>query len=414
MKDLYNIVVVGGGASGFFAAIEAASSLEGKADIAILESSNAFLSKVRISGGGRCNVTHNQFEPKIFAKNYPRGSKELLSPFQKFQALDTVNWFKDRGIKVVAEEDGRMFPSTNKSETIIECFLKEAQKYKVDLLTRHSVESIKFLNGFFEIKIRNQKSIQSKSILIATGSSKKGYELSKSLGHTITELAPSLFSFKIKHPLLTDLAGTSFENVELAFKAAGKKFNQSGPMLITHRGLSGPAILKLSAWAARELKKDQYKTNLKINWSGLESRQEVEKSYLELKSKAKNTQIKNASPDFFTKNFWRGLVEYVGITEDKKWIEISKKEFNKIIEESYASILDVDGQNRFKDEFVECGGVKLSEVDFKTMESKLVKGLFFSGELLDIDGVTGGFNFQNAWTTGYLAGQAMAEQQRQI
>ncbi|MCO4753095.1 MAG: NAD(P)/FAD-dependent oxidoreductase [Bacteriovoracaceae bacterium] len=410
-KDTKVIVIIGGGASGFFAAIEAASTLKSQGiegEVHIFESAPRFLNKVKISGGGRCNVTHNQFDTTLFCQNYPRGKHELRSPFTKFQALDTVEWFKKRNVKLVAEEDGRMFPSTNKSDTIIECFMTQAQSLNVELHPRCGVQKITKQDGLFHLEIKNYKPISAHKVLIATGSSKAGYTLASSLGHKITELAPSLFSFKIKDALFRDLSGVSFQNAILSLKADGKKFTQQGPTLITHHGLSGPAVLKLSAWAAREMKRDNYKARLLVNWSGIDSLVEITKAYDLLKNKNLNTLIKNASPTFFTKRFWHNFLDYVGIEQDRKWSELSKKSFNKLIEYTKATPLDIQGQNRFKDEFVECGGVKGKEIDFKSMQSKICEGLFFSGEILDIDGITGGFNFQNAWTTGYIAGQSMA------
>ncbi|MBC75807.1 MAG: aminoacetone oxidase family FAD-binding enzyme [Halobacteriovoraceae bacterium] len=405
------IAIIGGGASGFFAAIQAAQEVAQRnidAKVHLYESSPNFLSKVRISGGGRCNVTHHQYEPKLFCQNYPRGARELRSPFTKFQALNTVEWFKARGVTLVAESDGRMFPSTNTSETIIECFIKESQRLGVVLHSRQGILSINQLEDGIEIQPKDSRPIKADQVLVATGSSKRGYELAKSLGHTITELAPSLFSFKIKSPFLRELSGVSFENASLTLKTSKKKFQQNGPLLITHHGLSGPAVLKLSAWAAREMKKDQYKATLLVNWSGLESMNEIEQFYLKLKTQSSSALIKNTAPSFFTKRFWANFIECLNIPLDKKWSELSKKDLNRVIEHTKGTPLEIQGQNRFKEEFVECGGVKTSEVDFKTMQSKIVPGLHFSGEILDIDGITGGFNFQNAWTTGYLAGTSMA------
>ncbi len=407
------IAIIGGGASGFFAAIQAASELNkvgADAQVHIFESSSRFLSKVKISGGGRCNVTHHQFEPKIFCQNYPRGSRELRSPFTKFQASDTVEWFKQRGVKLVAENDGRMFPSTNTSETIIECFIKEAQRLGVVLHSRNAVRSLQKVDESYEIKFKDYSTFQVHQVLLATGSSKQGYDLASNLGHTITELAPSLFSFKIKNAFLKELSGVSFQNASLTLKTSKKKFQQQGPILITHHGLSGPAVLKLSAWAAREMKIDRYRASLFVNWSGVESVGELEITYKKIKESNQAALIKNTPPVFYTKRFWANFINCLDIGADKKWSEVSKKEFNRLVEFTRTTPLEIQGQNRFKEEFVECGGVKTSEVDFKTMQSKIVPGLHFSGEILDIDGITGGFNFQNAWTTGYLAGTSMAKE----
>lgn len=408
----YKIAIIGGGASGFFAAIRAAQ-VQPNADVRVFESSPSFLSKVKISGGGRCNVTHNQFNPSLFSQNYPRGKKELRSPFTVFQAADTVEWFKSNGVKLVAEADGRMFPSTNTSDTVIECFMKSALNLGVSLHPRSKILEIakhQNENGDpqFLINVKDSKPFVADRVLIATGSSKSGYEFAANLGHTITELAPSLFSFKTRHPVLKDLSGTSFPSAKLALRLPDGKFQQEGPLLITHRGLSGPAILKLSAWAAREMKRAAYKGELFVNWSGAEKPDHVRASYEKLKSENSKSLVKNVYPQFFTKRFWHSLLEFLQISGERKWGELPKKEMNLLVENTYSTPIKIEGQNRFKEEFVECGGVKLSEVNFKTMESKICPGLYFSGEILDVDGITGGFNFQNAWTTGYIAGGCMA------
>lgn len=425
MKNIKNIAIIGGGASGFFAGIQCAQraqELGGELNIHIFESSPRFLSKVKISGGGRCNVTHHQYNPAIFSKNYPRGSRELRSPFTQFQAADTVEWFRGKGVELHAEEDGRMFPKTNSSDTIIECFVKSAIELGIHLRSRSGVKHIE-KTECGSLRLHLKPSTQANSgqtgvpdefiadkVLIATGSAKQGYAFASSLGHTITELAPSLFSFKTENALIKGLAGTSFPYAKLSLKLPEKKFSQEGPLLITHRGLSGPAILKLSAWAAREMKRANYQAQLSINWSGHSNQEEVAQDYQRLKSAAARSQLKNASPNFFTKRFWKSFLQELDIDENKTWDETSKKSMNRLVEATFSTKVKILGQNRFKDEFVECGGVKLSEVDLKTMESKLCPGLFFSGEVLDIDGITGGFNFQNAWTTGYIAGSNMAKQ----
>lgn len=408
----FDIAIIGGGASGFFAALTAAAQAPSKSVI-ILESSPRLLTKVRISGGGRCNVTHNQYDVQTFCQNYPRGSKELRSPFHRFHVSETVSWFEKRGVKLVSEEDGRMFPSTNSSETIVKCFLEEAQKLSVTIETKSPVKAIRVdNNGHFLLELSNDRSIKASSALIATGSSKKGYELAKALGHSITQLAPSLFSFKIKSPLLKELSGTSFQrpHLKLAIEGHKKSFQQSGPLLITHHGLSGPAVLKLSAWAAREMQAAGYKAKLTINWLGASNIEFTSQLLNSIKEKAKKSQIKNAGPDGLTNRFWKSLLDYCGIDAQRPWEQLSKKDLNRLSAGLYATELSVQGQNRFKEEFVECGGVDLKEVDLKSMQSKLTPGLYFSGEILDVDGITGGFNFQNAWTTGHLAGSSMAMQ----
>ncbi len=410
------IVIIGGGAAGFFAAIRAAElskSIKSPVDVVLLEASSSFLKKVRISGGGRCNVTHNCFDIQQFCQNYPRGEKQLYSPMSVFQASDTVEWFRNHGVKLVAEPDGRMFPDTNSSETIIECYNQSAKRSGVQLLTNHPVERVKKSpTGEFSIFIKNKETIVADKILIATGSSPFGYRLAKNLGHSITDLAPSLFSFKINDPLLKPLPGLSFSNaaVKLTVKLTvegSKVFKQQGPLLITHWGLSGPAILKLSAWAAREMKASKYKAQLTVNWLGAESRQELVDLIESLKLTHPKSYISNVAPKGITKRFWAQLLSVSLIKPELRVSELSRKHLNLIVNRLYEAQFDVVGKNRFKEEFVECGGVNLKEINFKSMQSKICEGLYFAGELLDVDGVTGGFNFQNAWSTAWVAATDM-------
>ena len=408
-----NIAIIGGGASGIFAAIRCAEVAKEKninINIKVFEASKRFLKKVKISGGGRCNVTHHIFDPKNLILNYPRGKKELLSPFIKFQASDTVKWFEDRGVKIKHEKDGRMFPVTDNSETIIDCFMKETKKYKVQLVTQSNIKSIKKLeNGKLSLLINKDKNFIADSVLIATGSMPSGYRLAKNLGHTITEIAPSLFTFKIEDLILENLAGTSFANSSLTLKINNaKKFYQKGPLLITHWGLSGPALLKLSAWAAREMMHSNYKAKIIINWLGLESINDVKNILNNIKNNNTKVKIGNVYPLKITKKFWLQLLMKSGVEKEKNWSEINKKEFNIIVTNLFNCELEVLGKSRFKEEFVECGGINLKEINFKNMESKVCPGIYFSGEIMDIDGITGGFNFQNAWTSGWIAGSNMA------
>lgn len=415
MSTNTNIAIIGGGAAGFFAAICAAQNAEQQGlnfDIKIFESSDKYLKKVKISGGGRCNVTHNIFEVQSFCQNYPRGRRELLSPMQRFQAKDTVRWFKNEGIELVAEDDGRMFPVTNSSETIIQCYLNLVEKYKIKLMPNHSVEDLKAISDSqIEISFKNQDSYTADAVLVATGSSPGGYKLAESMGHKISERAPSLFSFKIDDPLIKELPGLSFDSsltLKLPEHIVDKKtFKQQGPTLITHWGLSGPAILKLSAWAAREMKRSNYDATLIVNWMNDLKPADVQNLLQDIKDKESKTLIRNAYPTQLPKRFWLSLLAKLKIDMEKQWANVSKKELAQLAESLGASSFKILGQNRFKDEFVECGGVSLSEIDFKTMQSKLHPRLHFAGEILDVDGITGGFNFQNAWTTGWLAAHSM-------
>lgn len=404
------IIIVGGGAAGFFASINAAekAKLNNTAvEVQILEASGAILKKVSISGGGRCNVTHNLFEVRAFCERYPRGAKELLSAFQQFQARDTVEWFQKRGVTLVAEPDGRMFPDTNTSETIIKCFQEAAANAGVQVKLNHKVESLRRLEtGKFMVQIRTGETIEADSVMIATGSSIFGHTLAKELGHTITELAPSLFSFKIEDPMLNDLPGLSFENAEVKLLIPNEKpFKEKGPMLITHWGLSGPAVLKISAWAAREMLHSDYKAQLKINWMGADRIETVLEILKKAKAEGVKSQVHNVYPEQLAKRFWVKVLEKAKTSEDKRWADISNKELQAIADVLFATTFEVLGKNRYKDEFVECGGVDLKEVNFKKMESKICPGLYFAGEVLDIDGITGGFNFQNAWTGAWIASQ---------
>ncbi len=403
------IAIIGGGASGIFAALKAAETAkknQQKVNICVFEASQSLLKKVRISGGGRCNVTHHEFDSKRFCQNYPRGQKELLSPFQQFQAKDMVEWLNQRGIKLKYESDGRMFPVTDKSQTIIECFLKEADRLKIKILNNTLIEKVSCNSEYeFQLLDRKDETYKAHRLLIATGSLPIGYKLAKSLGHQITELAPSLFSFKIQDIVLEDLSGVSFENANLTLKMEGAKdFKQEGPLLITHWGLSGPALLKLSAWAAREMKQANYHAKLIVNWLNFKN-EEITKDFInKLSNENAKALVTNAYPHNLTKRFWKQLLLKSKVDIEKRWAELSKKELNSLIRNLYQCELTVNGKNRYKEEFVECGGVNLKEINFKTMESKICKGLYFTGEVLDIDGITGGFNFQNAWSTGYIAG----------
>ena len=413
MLKQQSIAIIGGGASGIFASLrcaEIAKERKINVDIRVFEASTKFLKKVRISGGGRCNVTHHIFEVNDFCLNYPRGRKELLSPFQNFQAADTVEWFEKRGVELKYESDGRMFPVTDSSETIIDCFMQEADKSGIKLLNKMNVKSLKKLgDGRISLFINDDESFIADSVLIATGSMPGGYRLAKNLGHSITEIAPSLFTFKIQDEILEGLSGTSFSQAALTLKIDGAKpFEQKGPLLITHWGLSGPALLKLSAWAAREMMHTNYKAKITVNWLGIERRDDAEKLLNTIKNNNTKTSVGNAYPSELTKRFWLQLLIKCDISKEKNWSEISKKEFHLIMKNLFSCELDVLGKSRFKEEFVECGGINLKEINFKTMESKVCSGLYFSGEVMDIDGITGGFNFQSAWTSGWIAGNNMA------
>jgi predicted Rossmann fold flavoprotein len=403
MKHIYQLIVIGGGAAGFFAALKCLSG-HPEYQVAILEKSSQLLSKVRISGGGRCNVTHACFEPKQLIQNYPRGGKELLGPFTRFQPKDTIEWFESRGVHLKTEKDGRMFPTTDQSETIIDCLLRESQQCGLEIMTKQRIQTVQKENDLFKLELTSGETLRSKYLLLATGSHPDGHTIAKSFGHTIQELAPSLFTFNIPTSPFTDLAGISVEKAEIHLSET--KLSQTGPLLITHWGFSGPAALKLSAWGARVLHAKQYKIPIRVDWLPDVSSNQIIETLYSLRKNTPQQSITAKNPFGLPKNLWKRLMQLADIQEDMKFSEMSNDLCQHLTNLLKQQILQVDGKTTYKEEFVTCGGVTLSEVDFKRMESKLCPGLFFAGEILDIDAVTGGFNFQNAWTTGWLCGQA--------
>ena len=401
------IIIIGGGAAGFFAAITAAMA-HSRSAITLLETGREFLTKVRISGGGRCNVTHHCFEPSQLVQYYPRGGKALRGAFSRFQPKDTVAWFKSRDVTLKTEADGRMFPITDDSATIANCLLESAKEYGVHLRPNSPVKSLQKIENQFWIELKNGEILKGDRVLIATGSNPTGYRWAKELGHQVQEPVPSLFTFNIKDPRLTDLAGIAVENVRVSLVSPDKKkLEQMGPLLITHWGASGPAILKLSAWGARLLHDQNYQMPLIINWLPNYNRETLQAILLETKQSQPRKQILTVSPVEIPKRLWQSLATFIGIDSKMVWADLSKKSLNNLLIELLQGEYLIKGKGVFKEEFVTCGGVNLSEINFKTMESKKCPGLFFAGEVLDIDGVTGGFNFQSAWTTGWLAGQAI-------
>lgn len=415
------IIVIGGGAAGFFGAVTCASA-HPYAQVTLLEAGRQPLFKVRISGGGRCNVTHACFDPALLVQNYPRGSKALRGAFTRFHAKDTVAWFESQGVKLKTESDGRMFPVTDNSETIVNCLMNAAEDAGVRFRLGTPVKSIEpqhsRLTGeiedrnptpwAFEVELKTGEILRCDRILLATGSNPQGYAIVQALGHKIESPVPSLFTFNIPDPRLQDLAGISVNNAHLRLPEAGKTLKeQTGPLLITHWGLSGPAVLKLSAWGARFLHDHHYQTPLLVNWLPQYNEESLRQMLLAVKSQLPRRQVTTSCPVPIPKRLWESLVASVGIGAEERWAEVSKKALNQLIQELIQGQYSIKGKGIFKEEFVTCGGVSLKEVDFKTMESRLVPGLYFAGEILDIDGVTGGFNFQSAWTTGWLAGQAM-------
>lgn len=408
LKPNWDVIVVGGGPAGFFAAIRCAE-LNPKLGVLIIEKASQTLGKVLISGGGRCNVTHACFEPAQLITYYPRGGTELRGAFSRFQPRDTVKWFEARGVKLKTEADGRMFPVTDDSNTIVECLRESAREAGVRVELRTSLLGVeKGLGGGFRLEVQREAKrfiIQTKKLLIATGSDRKTLEVVRSLGHTITEPVPSLFTFNIRDKRIEGLSGVSVENVTLKMDSITTR----GALLITHWGLSGPAVLRLSAWGARELFERKYRARLIVNWLDDYSFDKALEVLGRNKEWKENARKKVASAPAFSQiplRLWKQLMHFLG---EKNWGDVSKAELRRLAQELTAGEFLIEGKGQFKEEFVTCGGVSLKEVDFKTMQSRIVENLFFAGEVLDIDGITGGFNFQSSWTTGWLAGGALAE-----
>ncbi|HEX3626074.1 MAG TPA: NAD(P)/FAD-dependent oxidoreductase [Verrucomicrobiae bacterium] len=402
------IVIAGGGAAGFFAALACAQTAPG-VEISILEKSPQFLSKVKISGGGRCNVTHAEFDPREFSKRYPRGERTLISAFSKFQARDTVAWFESRGVKLKIEDDGRMFPTTDSSQTIIDCLMNSARQAGIKLKTNCGIETaVKNPGSGFDITLSDGSHLSCDKLLLATGGCRTPAlgQLAVSLGHQLEPPVPSLFTFHVATSWLRTLAGISVEQVEASVPET--KLRERGALLITHWGLSGPAILRLSAWGARELHTKNYSFPLHINWLPDLDNETVAKEFQSRRKSQPGRLVVNSPIAPLPARLWEQLVLAGGLSPTLRWSGFSRAGQHQLIQQLFRSEFAVTGKSLNKDEFVTCGGVRLSEVNFKTMESKICPGLYFAGEILDIDGITGGFNFQSAWTTGWLAGEAMA------
>jgi len=400
---IYDIIIVGGGAAGFFAAINIAEQNK-NLKVAILERGKMGLQKVKVSGGGRCNVTHAEFIPNELIKNYPRGEKELLGPFHKFMTGDTMEWFEKRGVQLKIEDDGRIFPITDSSQTIIDCFLKEAKKHHVEVLYNHSVKTIEKQNGTWHLKT-SEGDFMSEKIVIATGSNPKVWQLLENLGHTISQPVPSLFTFNIKDKKIESTPGVVVQNVEV--KVLETDLVSEGPLLITHWGMSAPAILKLSAFGALELAKRDYKFLIEINFirkTAEECLEILKNLKIEL---AKKTVFKSVEFDL-PKRLWQQLVLASEMDSEQRWADMNKQQLESLTIQLTQAVFKVDGKSTFKEEFVTAGGIDLKEVNFKTFESKLHSGLYFAGEVLNIDAVTGGFNFQNAWTNAYIVSKSIS------
>jgi len=404
----FDIIVIGGGAAGFFAAINAAI-LKPSASIAILEKSGKVLSKVRVSGGGRCNVTHGCFDNREMVKFYPRGGKELRGAFSRFSVDNTFAWFEERGVELKTEDDGRVFPISDSSETIINCFLSEAEKYGVKVFLHSDVKTIEKTNEQFSLTVNENEKISCEKLLIAAGGFPKSesYDFIRKVGHTIVPPVPSLFTFNMPGNPVKELMGVSVENAEV--KIQNTHIETDGPLLITHWGMSGPAVLKASAWGARDLSETGYRFASDIKWLPGKGEEEIFEELKKSKNIFNTQYIANSNPYRLPKRLWDFLLNKSGIKDQTRWSDLSHKQLRSIAQHLTHDTYEVAGKTTFKEEFVTCGGIALDEVDFKTMESKKMKGLFFAGEVLDIDGVTGGFNFQSCWTTGFLAAKGMVE-----
>ncbi len=400
-------IVIGGGAAGVFGAIACAKAYPARRVI-LLEASRTLLNKVRISGGGRCNVTHACFDPAILVRHYPRGAKALRGAFSRFQPQDTVQWFAQHNVALKTETDGRMFPTTDTSETIVNCLLDAADDAGVEILVGKPVDAVSRIDQTFHVMLKSGRILRSDRLLMATGSSPSGLRLAQSLGHRIEPPVPSLFTFNIADPHLHELAGVSVESVHMRLLLSHEKpLEQQGALLITHWGLSGPAVLKLSAWGARLLHSHRYTGTLHLNWVPQQSDEQLRQIILDAKAAYPKRAIASYCPVALPRRVWQYLTTRSGIEPAQRWANLSKHSLQKLLQELTRGDYAIKGKGVFKDEFVTCGGVRLSDVNFKTMESRCCPGLHFAGEILDIDGVTGGFNFQSAWTTAWLAGQAM-------
>ena len=400
----YDLVVIGGGAAGFFGAI-AAAEMNSDLSILILEKTTKLLSKVRVSGGGRCNVTHYCFEPTPLSKHYPRGSKELKSLFRSFQAKDIVEWFESKGVKLKTEEDGRIFPVSNNSQTIIDCFLREAEKRKIEIKLQSEVKEISPNKNGFTLDSNSGK-INARKILIATGgyNNLQSYDWLKP--SPIINPIPSLFTFNDSDKKFKDLMGVAVTQAEV--KIAGTKFSETGPVLITHWGLSGPAVIKLSAWAAEYLHERHYSFTALVNWTGTITEEGIRKDLQDTNVNHGKQKIQNNPLYKIPSRLWTRLCELAEIDSNKTWAELPRKNLNRLVEFVIRCPFEIKGKTTFKEEFVTCGGVDLKSIDLETMESKQTKGIYFAGEVLNIDGETGGFNFQAAWTTAYVAAIAIS------
>jgi predicted Rossmann fold flavoprotein len=408
MNDKKKLIVIGGGAAGFFCAINAAR-LNPLLEVILIEKSNKLLRKVSVSGGGRCNVTHACSSISEMAKKYPRGDTFVKKTFHQFFTHDTIEWFKQRGVLLKTEADGRMFPISNSSATIIDCLTKDANKYGVQIMMSRDVVQINFTNNIFNLIFKDNSNIQSNYVCVASGGYPKSaqFDWLKKIGHSIINPVPSLFTFNMPNNNITSLMGVVVP--EVVVKICGTKLMSSGPLLITHWGMSGPAVLKLSALAAVLLAEKNYHFEIQVNWVPTFNENTLLQKFKELRFSLATQKIVNKNPFFLPVRLWEYLLFDIGINPDMRWADLPAKDQNKLIKNLCTQLFLVKGKTTFKEEFVTAGGINTNEVDAETMQSKIVPQLFFAGEVLNIDGVTGGFNFQNAWTTGWIAAKSISE-----
>jgi predicted Rossmann fold flavoprotein len=405
----YDFVAIGGGAAGFFGAIAYAAKAPG-ARVCILEKTSTVLGKVKISGGGRCNVTHACFDAKRLTSHYPRGERNLIGPFHRFGPRETMDWFEARGVALKTESDGRVFPITDDSQTVIDCLMTATRDLGIEVRYHSEVDRLCLADGRWLVDLKDGSTLSSRAVLLATGGTRNnaGVRLAGTLGHEIVPAAPSLFTFKIPDRRLEGLSGIAVE--EAVASIPGTKLRSEGPCLITHWGLSGPAILKLSARGARELADKDYQFEVVINWCGAISGDRLDAMLVEARDSAPKRRVRNGLPGLtMPSRLWHRLAEDSGIPAELTWSNLTRESRQRLVAEFTAGRFRVQGQSLNKDEFVTAGGVALKEIDFKTMQSRRTPGLYFAGEVMDIDGVTGGFNFQSAWTTSLIAGESAAE-----